>query len=76
MDPIANRIVDVLYTVVVTTCVFMLGVAVGWLERECPVPRPSNVTFYRQGLEVYSTEELQRIINARRRMERVKEKEK
>lgn len=76
MDPLANRVVDFLFAVVVTTCVFMLGASFGWLERQCPTPRSSNVTLHRQGLETYSTEELQRIVTMRRRMEQTKEKRK
>lgn len=74
MDTSSNRVTDFLAHLAVSVCVFALGWAIGTLERECPKPRGPIV--YQRGLEIYSTEELQRIVNARRRMEKVKEKEK
>ena len=76
MDAHGNRAIDFVMTAVLVACAFVIGVAVGDHERKCPAPRSGNVMLHRQGLEVYSTEELQRIVTMRRIMERTKEKRK
>lgn len=76
MDTRGNRAIDFVMTVVLVACAFVIGVAIGDHERKCPAPRSGNVMLHRQGLEVYSTEELLRIIAGRRRMERIEEKRK
>lgn len=76
MDAHGNKITDFIAAVVLTACTLVIGIAIGSHERKCPEPRTGNVMLYRQGLEVYSTEELQRILTMRRIMERTKEKRK